>query len=146
MNGARKGIRKIERTVTAEKMSGPEPYRVLADHRAKTAEFKAYRLIGKALMILSSFVAYLIVGGLFAAHGGLVALLFVLPVALFISAFWKSFPAFCRCPDCKKRMVQRRKEGRVSRTNPYFSEIGPTGNFLVCDRCKLYLFLGETRR
>lgn len=127
-------------------MSGPEAYRVLPDHRAKAAEDKAYRLIGKALMILSSFVAFLIVGGLFAAHGGLVGWLFVLPVALFFSVTWKGFPAFCRCPGCKKRMVQRRKEGRVTRKGKYFKEVGPVGHYLVCDGCRLYLFLGETQR
>ena len=114
-------------------MSGPEAYRPLPNHRAKTAEFKAYRLIGKALIILSSVVAFLIVGGLFAAHGGLVGWLFVLPVALFFSVGWKGFPAFCRCPGCKKRMVQRRKEGRVIRKGKYFNDVWPVGHCLVCD-------------
>lgn len=141
MSAARKGIRRIEGQAAAEEMSAPEAYRPLPDHRAKAADYKVRRIIGKALLLVSASIFALLIPGM----GKSMSWLFILPAALLISVFWKGFPASCWCPDCKERMVARRKEGRVTRKGKYFDEIGPVGHYLVCDRCKLYLFLGETQ-
>lgn len=122
-------------------MSGPEAYRLLPDYRAKVAEYKVRRIVGKALLIVSATIIALVIPSMGKAMGWM----FILPAALFLSVFWNGFPANCRCPDCQKVMVGRRKEGRVTREGKYFNEIGPVGHYLVCDRCRLYLFLGETQ-
>ena len=122
-------------------MSGPEAYRLLPDHRAKVAEYKVRRIVGKALLIVSATIFALVIPSM----GKSMEWMFILPAALFLAVFWKGFPANCRCPDCKRRMVGRRKEGRVTHERKYFNEVGPVGHYLVCDGCRLYLFLGETQ-
>lgn len=122
----------------------PQEYRLITDNRLKVAEYRFYWIVGKSLILLLLALLTMIIYGLNQGSDFSFWWLFGLPVALFVALFWKSFPAFCRCPDCKKKMVSRSKTGKVTKSHKFFDEIGPTRHYLVCDQCKLYLFLGES--
>lgn len=78
------------------------------------------------------------------AHNFNYGWLFVIPVLLTVGICWGSFPAFCRCPDCKRRMRQRDLNGKITQAHAHFNEVGPTKHFLVCEECKVCMLLGET--
>jgi hypothetical protein len=121
-----------------------QEYRLIPDQKVKVAEYRTYWILGKALVLLLLAISMPMVYGLNQGCDFSLWWLFAIPAFLLVALFWKSFPAFCRCPDCKKRMVSQSKAGKVIRSHKLFDEIGPKRHYLVCDRCKLYLFLGES--
>ena len=124
--------------------SHDEAYRLIPDQKIKIAEYRFYWIVGKGLLLLMLVISAPMVIGMIQAYGFVLSWLFVVPISLLIGLLWKGFPAFCRCPGCKQRLVSRSKEGNVIGSHKLFDEIGPTRHYLVCDRCMLYLFLGET--
>jgi hypothetical protein len=121
-----------------------QEYRLIPDQQVKVAEYRFYLLMGKALLLLLLAISLLMVYGLNQGCNFSLWWLFAFPAFLFIALLWKNFPAFCRCPDCKKKMVRQSKVGKVVRSRKLFDEIGPTRHYFVCDSCKLYMFLGES--
>jgi hypothetical protein len=124
--------------------STDKAYRLIPDQKIRIAEYRFYWLVGKSLLLLMLFISLPMVFGMIQAHGLALSWLLVVPFSLVVGLLWKGFPAFCRCPDCRKRLVSRSKVGKVFGSHKLFDEIGPTKHYLVCDRCMLYLFLGET--
>ena len=121
-----------------------EAYRQLPDQRAKVAQYLFYLVAGKLLLALVLFITAPMVICIIQYRGWFWAWLVVVPLALFLALVWPGFPAFCRCPECRKRMTRSSKEGKILSKGIYFSEIGPSRHYLVCHRCRLYLFLGES--
>lgn len=119
-------------------------YRQLPDQRIRAAGYRFYWIVGKLLLLLLLSISTPMVFGLNQAHDFSLWWLFVLPASFLVGLFWKGFPAYCKCPGCKRRMVLRSKEGKVIKTHKLFNEIGPTSHYLVCDTCMLSVFLGET--
>ncbi|WP_221285267.1 hypothetical protein [Haloferula luteola] len=124
--------------------STQQDYRLIPDQRVKVAEYRFYWIVGKALVVLMLALSTPMVFGINQDSGFALWWLFAIPVILLVALFWGSFPAFCRCPVCKKRMVSRSMAGNVIKSHRLFDEMGPKRHYLVCDRCKLYLFLGES--
>ena len=122
----------------------PQPYRQLPDQRVRLAQYRVYLIAGKLLIALVLFITTPMVGGVIHENGLFWAWLSLLPVGLLVALVWPGFPAFCRCPECKKRMTRSSKDGKIVRTGTYFNEIGPSRHYLVCHECRLYLFLGES--
>lgn len=120
-----------------------QPYRPLPDQRIRAAEFRLYRLLGKGLLLLLSSISTPMIFGFKQAHHFDFWWLFAIPVMLAIALCWGSFPAFCRCPGCKRRMRPQNVEGRVNKAHAHFNELGPTKHFLVCDKCRLCVFWGK---
>ena len=120
-----------------------QEYRLIPDQKVKVTEYRFYWISGKALVLLLLAISIPMAYGMNQGCDFALWWLFVFPAILLVALFWKSFPAFCRCPDCKERMVSRSRAGKVIKTRKLFDGVGPTRHYLVCDRCKLYLFLGE---
>lgn len=120
-----------------------QPYRQFPDQRARVAQYRVYLIVGKLLLALALFITTPMVGSLIHEGGWLWGWLSLLPLGLLVALVWPGFPAFCRCPECKKRMTRSSKGGKILRTGTYFSEIGPSRHYLVCHSCQLFVFLGE---
>ena len=125
-------------------MNSFRSYRQLPDQRVKAAEFRWFRVLGKATLAILCAILIPMIYGFNQAHDFAFWWLFSVPALLTLSLFWGSFPAFCRCPHCRKRMARRIVEGKVTTENKYFSEIAPKRHFLVCDECQISLFLTES--
>lgn len=121
-----------------------QPYRQLPDQRARVAQYRVYLIVGKLMLALALFITTPMVGGVICQGGWLWAWLSLLPIGLLVALVWPGFPAFCRCPECKKRMTRSSKDGKIVRTGTYSNEIGPSRHYLVCHLCRFYLFLGES--
>lgn len=121
-----------------------QEYRLIPDQRLKVAEYRLHWVIGKLIVLLMLTISTPVAYGLNQACDFSLWWLFVVPALLLVGLFWNGFPAFCRCPSCKKRMASRSKAGKVINSHKLFDEIGPTTHYLVCNSCKLYLFLGES--
>lgn len=121
-----------------------QPYRQLPDQGARVAQYRVYQILGKLLLALALLLSIAMVGGVVSKAGWLWMWLILLPIALLVALVWPGFPAFCRCPECKKRMTRSSKDGKIVRTGSCFNEIGSTRHYLVCHGCRLYLFLGES--
>lgn len=121
-----------------------EAYRQLPDNRNRVAQHLFYLIAGKLLLGLVLLITVLMVTGIIQHRGWFWTCLGVLPLALFVALLWPGFPAFCRCPECRKQMTRRSKEGKILRQHGTFTEQSPTRHYLVCARCQLYVFLGES--
>lgn len=121
-----------------------QPYRMVPDQQARVARYRVHRLIGKLFLVLALFIALPMAVGLTRSNPWL-AFSLIVPAALITGIAWKGFPAFTRCPGCRKPMKSRSKQGRVIKSGPYFNETAPSRAYLVCDHCQLYAFLGEYR-
>jgi len=117
---------------------------MVPDQQARVARYRVHRFIGKGFLVLGLFLALPMAVGLTRSNPWW-GFFFIVPIALITGLLWSGFPAFTRCPGCRKRMKSRLKDGKVTPDGRYFHKIAPSRAYLVCDDCQLYAFLGEYR-
>jgi len=110
----------------------------------RAVEYRLYWIMGKGVILFALFFSTLVIHGLNKAQDFALWWLFFIPAGLLACLFWRGFPAFCRCPGCRKRMESRSKDGAVIPSGRFSNNVSPTKHYLVCDSCMLYIFLGET--
>gem|GEM_PF-5392471 len=96
-------------------------YRLIPNHRIKVAEYRFYWIAGKGLILLMLAITTPMAYGLNQSCGFSFWWLFIVPLLLLVGLFWKSFPAFCRCPGCKGRMVSRSTPGKAIESHSLFN-------------------------
>lgn len=121
-----------------------QPYRMVPDQQARIAAYRTHRFIGKLFLVLGLFLSLPWCVGMTRENSAF-GVFFLVPIALMAGLAWKGFPAFSRCPGCRKPMKSRSKDGKTVRQGRFFDEISPHRAYLVCDHCQLYAFLGEYR-
>lgn len=109
-------------------------YQPLPDQAARAAEYRTYWMLGKAILFLMTAVSFLVAGGIVSSMGSSVWWLFFIPLIFVVALIKPGFPAFCRCPQCKKKMKNKEMNGRTPETYR---------RYLVCKQCQLSVFLGE---